>query len=444
MHQSISKILSKSIKTLFVNLNIFLIFISVVIGCTVNDPSSPSPRITPLSIITVTSNNFNDGESLPAIHYGTNLTNTIFTKTNDALNTSPHLSWTDTNDDVKSFIVIMIETNASFTSLVSGNPILYWFRTGITEKELLPGVGSSNQANQALTTFAQIGYSDRIYFGPQPTVGSTINNYDFVVFGIDSDLDISGMDNDTLVSIEKQILNVYNDYNVGNASVRLIFKNSGNSVSFFQVLSIGKITATAEPGDSIPVNHTYSGVTTITVVSDDFNDKGTIPIKHYGNYPQYQNYVGAENVSPQVSWLDTNQSVQSYILMMYDIDAQNFVHWSRFNITTKEISQGDGTNTINVNDQGFTSHANNNKLYYGPQPPFGIHNYQIIILGVDVANIAISGYGDFSSTLNPISSLYNELRVAFDNASETIQTVTINGNQVKILSKGVIAGTAGR
>ncbi len=248
MYQLIFKISSKSIKSLFLKLIVSLIFISVVIGCSVDDPSSISPRTTPLSTITVTSDDFSDGESLSVIHYGTNLTNTIFAKTNGALNISPHLSWTKTNDDVKSFIVIMIETNASFTSLISANPTLYWFRTGITNNKLSQGVGSSNQANnQGLTTFAQIGYSNKMYFGPQPAIGSASNNYDFVVFGIDSNLDISGMDDDTLVSIESQILNIYNDYKVGNAFVKLIFMISGKSVSFFQVLSIGKITAIAKP-----------------------------------------------------------------------------------------------------------------------------------------------------------------------------------------------------
>lgn len=248
MYQLLSKILSKSIKSLFLKLIISLIFISVVIGCSVDDPNSTSYKITPLSTITVTSNDFSNGELLPVIHYGTNLTNTIFTKTNGALNTSPHLSWTNTNDDVKSFIVIMVETNASFTSLISANPILYWFRTGITNNELSQGVGSSNQTNnQGLTTFAQIDYLNRMYFGPQPAIGSASNNYDFVVFGIDSNLDISDKDYNTLVSIESQILNVYNDYNIGNTFAKLIFMISGKSVSFFQVLSIGKITAIAKP-----------------------------------------------------------------------------------------------------------------------------------------------------------------------------------------------------
>ncbi len=70
-----------------------------------------------------------------------------------------------------------------------------------------------------------------------------------------------------------------------------------------------------------------------------------------------------DNLSPQLSW-NPVEGANSYAIYMFDSDADNFLHWRLADI--KETTLDEGAVSIE-------------KMYVGPYPPEGTHNYQIVV-----------------------------------------------------------------
>ncbi|MBI2415633.1 MAG: YbhB/YbcL family Raf kinase inhibitor-like protein [Candidatus Kerfeldbacteria bacterium] len=120
----------------------------------------------------------------------------------------------------------------------------------------------------------------------------------------------------------------------------------------------------------------------MTISSPSFNDGGDIPVTFTCDGP-------GGGVSPELNWVSAPSDTQSFFLLMIDIDASDFVHWSVKNIpsTTTEALQ-------NTDPEGGTNLPNawGNTYYEGPCPPLedGAHTYQFTLYALDVATLTSS------------------------------------------------------
>lgn len=140
----------------------------------------------------------------------------------------------------------------------------------------------------------------------------------------------------------------------------------------------------------------------LSAQSSAFTTGGIIPPK-YG----YQCGPGYLNQSIPVQWSNAPQGTKSFALFMYDLDpiASNFVHWAVVNIPADTTELGEGASCTSAMPAGCTELMNDfgSVGYGGPCPPFGSHEYKIILYALDTESISLSGYtslGDFTNALS--------------------------------------------
>jgi Raf kinase inhibitor-like YbhB/YbcL family protein len=117
----------------------------------------------------------------------------------------------------------------------------------------------------------------------------------------------------------------------------------------------------------------------ITLTTTAFTPGKPIPVKYTGQ---------GENVSPDLSWKDTPDSVASFALVCDDPDAPagTWVHWTIWNMpaTSTGLAQGVPLNASlpDGSVQGVTSGGTSG--YHGPMPPRGnAHRYYFRIYALD-------------------------------------------------------------
>ena len=102
--------------------------------------------------------------------------------------------------------------------------------------------------------------------------------------------------------------------------------------------------------------------------------------------PQYTS--DGDNVSPELSWQDSPDKTQSFVLIVHDPDAPRpggFTHWVLYNIpaSTSHIDEN-----ISHDEQiaglGLQGKNDGGKIgYIGPAPPSGTHRYFFRLFAID-------------------------------------------------------------
>lgn len=94
-----------------------------------------------------------------------------------------------------------------------------------------------------------------------------------------------------------------------------------------------------------------------------------------------------ENFSPALFWEGAPADTQSFVLLMIDTDASNFVHWVAFDIPATaiampEVKNGPDTGLKGENDFGTLG-------YGGPCPPPGRHHYVFTLYALDISTLGL-------------------------------------------------------
>jgi len=96
----------------------------------------------------------------------------------------------------------------------------------------------------------------------------------------------------------------------------------------------------------------------------------------------------ADNVSPEISWIDAPDKTQSFALICDDPDSPSgtWTHWIIFNIPKEKTSLKENLPTIGTFDDGMIQGRNDfgKTGYYGPCPPYGTHRYFFKLYALDV------------------------------------------------------------
>jgi Raf kinase inhibitor-like YbhB/YbcL family protein len=135
--------------------------------------------------------------------------------------------------------------------------------------------------------------------------------------------------------------------------------------------------------------------------SSSFNDSEYIP-KKYTKYGM--------DITPPLSINDFPNSTKSFVLIMDDFDADNFVHWLVWNIPANDT--GFFENETITYPQGLNDFDEIG--YGGPKPPSksGVHNYRFILYALNVKDIDLKK----GSTRGELESLIDEKGYAIEKA----------------------------
>ncbi|MFC1850666.1 YbhB/YbcL family Raf kinase inhibitor-like protein [candidate division CSSED10-310 bacterium] len=145
--------------------------------------------------------------------------------------------------------------------------------------------------------------------------------------------------------------------------------------------------ATATP--TVAPTATPTASTGFQITSSAFNTGGDIPTKYT---------CDGEDISPPLAWANPPEGVQSYALLMYDVDAGNFHHWLAYDIPTSVMHLDENVTT--QADTGVFKQANNDfgKFGYGgPCPPSGsgVHRYYFQLWALDVETLGLPAGADY-------------------------------------------------
>jgi Raf kinase inhibitor-like YbhB/YbcL family protein len=90
----------------------------------------------------------------------------------------------------------------------------------------------------------------------------------------------------------------------------------------------------------------------------------------------------AENISPQLSWEGVPKGVATFVLTMIDLHpvARGYVHWVVTGIPA-EVSEL----AENAAATGLPDGAHESRVYAGPFPPSGTHDYEFTLYAVGPA-----------------------------------------------------------
>ncbi len=122
----------------------------------------------------------------------------------------------------------------------------------------------------------------------------------------------------------------------------------------------------------------WNAVVSFSLSSTSFTSGGDI-------LPKYAYPIGGEadrlNTSPQLSWANAPAATTSFLIIMQDLDAVDYAHWTAYNIPANKTSVAEGEYRPKESSQ-LGSRVGNK--YEGPWPPPVKHTYQITVFALDL------------------------------------------------------------
>ena len=127
----------------------------------------------------------------------------------------------------------------------------------------------------------------------------------------------------------------------------------------------------------------YSTPARLHVTTNAFDEGGEIPADFT---------MEGENISPDIAWTGVPSSVQSFVILMEDVDLPlpkwilpSWVHWVVYKIPseTRSIPKAFLQNGASSSGAKLGKNAFLKQCYSGPCPPFGTHRYYFKVYGLD-------------------------------------------------------------
>lgn len=117
----------------------------------------------------------------------------------------------------------------------------------------------------------------------------------------------------------------------------------------------------------------------LTLTSSDFVNQGELPASAYAN--AFEGQCEGENLSPQLTWTGAPESTESFAIIMIDLTAGNFLHWSHADIpaTVTSVDAGGAASLAGVAGNLAVAEGS----YFGPCPPDPDHQYVFTVYALD-------------------------------------------------------------
>ena len=132
-----------------------------------------------------------------------------------------------------------------------------------------------------------------------------------------------------------------------------------------------------------------------------------------------------ENISPELSWQDSPDKTQSFVLIVHDPDAPRpggFTHWVLYNIPSRTSHIDENiSHDEQVAGLGLQGKNDGGKIgYIGPAPPSGTHRYFFRLFAIDKMLDLAPGatHKEVSATIKGHILAQAELMGTYENKSE--------------------------
>ena len=123
-------------------------------------------------------------------------------------------------------------------------------------------------------------------------------------------------------------------------------------------------TTTEEPTTTTTTTSTTTTTAEFILTSIAFEDSQSIPAK-YANI----GVTGGQNISIPLSWEGTPVGTNSFALIMYDANAENFLHWAVGSFPSGQNSMIEGASGSGIHGEREFTNDFGEAGYGGPQPP---------------------------------------------------------------------------
>lgn len=143
----------------------------------------------------------------------------------------------------------------------------------------------------------------------------------------------------------------------------------------------------------LTINELFGGASKFTVKTDAFKD-GQKFKKKYTRF--------GKNIHPYVKWSGVPKDTKDLLLVMYDLDSDNFIHWLLFNINQK-VRTLEGKYVVGKNTFG------DNK-YSGPEPSVDSPEHKYV-LALYALNDKIKLDPNRSYTLKELKIIIKPLKI---------------------------------
>jgi len=134
----------------------------------------------------------------------------------------------------------------------------------------------------------------------------------------------------------------------------------------------------------------FAQASVFEISSTTFKDGGMLPVKaanSKANAPNNANCVG-ENVSPQLSWVNTPAGTKSFALLMVDPEGRGGAgvnHWVAYGIPASVTGFAEGEVSKPTDKYVGGKSTQGVGFYSGPcTPPGSPHHYTFVIIGTDL------------------------------------------------------------
>lgn len=124
------------------------------------------------------------------------------------------------------------------------------------------------------------------------------------------------------------------------------------------------------------------------VTSADFVDGAALPASSKAN--AFGGQCEGDNLNPQLAWAGAPAGTASFAIIMTDLSAGDFLHWSHADIpaTVTEVEAGGAESLAGVGGHLAVAEGS----YFGPCPPDPDHSYVFTIYALDTTLGLEAGY----------------------------------------------------
>ncbi|TBL72643.1 YbhB/YbcL family Raf kinase inhibitor-like protein [Paenibacillus thalictri] len=171
-----------------------------------------------------------------------------------------------------------------------------------------------------------------------------------------------------------------------------------------------------------------------TVSTTAFSGGGAIPVQYAYDG---EGWIGAANTSIPVSWTNPPPDTRSFVVIVYDPDASDFLHWTAINIpaSVTSLAEGASRTAMPSGSVELGSHLDGKAGYGGPFPPAGApHHYHVAVYALNTDHLEgfteIPGYPLMDSYSGLISKMNGKILAS----AETVGTFQFQSNLIPALA----------
>ncbi len=253
-------------------------------------------------------------------------------------------------------------------------PVFKWFQAPDPATEYMNGIFKDQPLGEAsdFSVFVQT------YYGVEPRSALAVLTADgggsYYAF-LDPDIDDGGFEADDLFESGAHLsLEVYEVTIQGEMTAQAVG------------VTDGEYSFTAPEGDPVSgdLYQWFSAPNEFSLSSPAFSNGNLIPVKYTAD---------GDGVSPPLTWADAPPGTESYVVLIEDLTASDFLHWLVYDLSadTLSLEEGADQDPPGPAKQGVNSASAQGYAPMDPPVQSGVHQYFFRVYALDETALDITG-----------------------------------------------------